>query len=196
MVDETAEALLAAWARGDAKAGRALFERHAGELADFLARKLDDGIDDLVHHAFAACLERTRAGTAIANVRAYLFQCARNGLVDRLGARARFDPATASLQDAGTSPSQACARDQQRRLLLVALRMLPLDDQIALELHYWHELPVEQIGDALGVPRSTALSRLHRARAKLRALLPTIPASAPELERSLASLARPLPEGM
>jgi RNA polymerase sigma factor (sigma-70 family) len=186
--------LLVAWADGDLAAGRALFERHAGELADFLARKLDDGIDDLVHQAFTACLERTKSGVAIENVRAYLFRCARNGLVDRLSAQARFDAGTASLQDAGTSPSQACARDEQRRLLHAALRMLPLDDQIALELLYWHDLPVDAIAETLGLGRSTTLGRLHRARAKLRAILPTLPAPLAELERSLDALARGVPE--
>ncbi|MFO0635099.1 MAG: sigma-70 family RNA polymerase sigma factor [Nannocystaceae bacterium] len=187
--------LLRAWADGDVEAGRRLFERHGGELADFLARKLDDGVDDLVHQSFAACVERARAGAQIDDVRAYLFRCARNALVDRLSARARFDPEIASLQDTGTSPSQHCAREQQRRLLHAALRRLPLDDQLALELHYWHELPVEAIGAVLGLGRSTTLSRLHRARARLRAILPTLPADAAELERSLDALARPLPEG-
>lgn len=192
--EPTSTALLRAWADGDGLAGRALFERHAGELADFLARKLDDGVDDLVHEAFTACLERTKSGVVIEHVRAYLFRCARNGLVDRLSTRARFDPAAVSLQDAGTSPSQACARDEDRRLLHAALRRLPLDDQIALELLYWHELPVDAIGDALGLGRSTTLGRLHRARAKLRALLPTLPATSAELERSFDALAREVPE--
>lgn len=188
--------LLRAWAGGDVESGRVLFERHAGELTDFVARKLDDDTADLVHHVFTACLDAARSGRAIENVRAYLFRCARNEIVDRLSARARvvFDPALASLHDAGTTPTARCAKDEERRLLHAALRRLPLDDQIALELHYWHELPVDAIAESLGVGRSTALSRLHRARAKLRAILPTLSAPQVELERSLGTLVRPLPE--
>jgi RNA polymerase sigma factor (sigma-70 family) len=182
--------LLRAWAGGDVESGRMLFVRHAGELTDFVARKLDGDTADLVHHVFAACLDAAKSGRAIENVRAYLFRCARNEIVDRLGARARvvFDPAVASLHDAGTTPTARCAKDEERRLLHAALRRLPLDDQIALELFYFEELSGPELARVLGVPEGTARTRLRRARQDLERALVRLDAAGEGLRATTQGL--------
>ena len=66
--------------------------------------------------------------------------------------------------DLGTSPTGVLAAQDEHRLLLQALRHLPLDLQIALELYYWERMTQPDIGHVLGIPEGTVKSRLNRAR--------------------------------
>ncbi len=59
------------------------------------------------------------------------------------------------------------ARKHEHRLLLRALRSMPLHDQIALELYSWEQLTGAEVGQVLGVPENTARTRLRRARLEL-----------------------------
>ena len=64
-------------------------------------------------------------------------------------------------------PSRAVAARQEQQLLLQALRRLPIEMQVALELFYWEELTVAEIAEVLETPVGTVKSRLQRARARL-----------------------------
>ncbi len=78
------------------------------------------------------------------------------------------------------------ADKREQRLLLGALRELPTDMQIALELYYWEDLSTLEIAEVLGVAPGTIKSRLFRAREQLRE---RIAAHAPDeaLARSTAA---------
>jgi RNA polymerase sigma-70 factor (ECF subfamily) len=58
-------------------------------------------------------------------------------------------------------------RRREHRLLLEALRTIPVEDQVILELHYWDNLTTDEIAGALGIAIGTARGRLQRARDKL-----------------------------
>lgn len=53
--------------------------------------------------------------------------------------------------------------------MLRALRAIPLDLQIALELHFWEDLSGPEMAEALEVPEGTVRSRLRRAKEAVRA---------------------------
>lgn len=76
-----------------------------------------------------------------------------------------------SLVDLMPSPFSAAASSEQRAVLIDAMRKLPLDLQIVLELHYWENLETREVSEVLGVPLGTAKSRLSRARTRLGELL-------------------------
>jgi len=167
--------LLDAWAEGDAEAGRQLYRRHCDRITDFFARKTDVDVADLVQRTFTRCLAARRdGGKPVAHPRAYLFKTARNLLYDhfRTGGRtAELDPAAQSLADVRTGPATHALRRQAHRRLLLALAQIPLDDQVALELAYWEGMPMAELADVLGIGRSAAISRVHRARGRLRSAL-------------------------
>ena len=174
--------LLDAWGRGDADAGRQLYRRYCDRITDFFARKTDHDVADLVQRTFARCLQACRdGGTRIEHPRAYLFKTARNLLYDHFRTtRTRtpdLDPAEQSLADLRTGPATYALRRQAHRRLLLALARIPLDDQVALELAYWEGLPMAELADALGIGRSAAISRVHRARGRLRAALEALGAT-------------------
>jgi RNA polymerase sigma-70 factor (ECF subfamily) len=180
--------LLDAWAAGDAPSGRDFYQRYAGRVARFFSRKTRDDPADLVQHTFLKCLDARKRGVAVQDAGAMLFAVARNELYDHLRRRmrdaARFAPEATSLEETGLGPSQELARHEQQRLLLTALRRIPLDDQIALELYYFEELSMEGVAQALGVGKSAAISRVHRARELVRERLRAMEASPGMIEET------------
>ncbi len=170
--------LLVAWGGGDTGAGKAFYRRHAERIAEFVNRKIDGEASDLVQRAFLGCLEAVRAGRVVDNPRAFLYRVARHEIYDYWRARRRdqerFDPHVSSLRDMATSPTSHVARDQRQRRVLAVIEALPLEAQLALELYYWEGLSMREVAEALGVSRTAALSRVHRARAQVRAQLDAV----------------------
>ena len=169
MPDTTDSDLLDAWRNGDELAGNELFERHFSSVFRFFENKLDDGVDDLVQDVFLACLRGRDRFRGESTFRTYLFRVARNRLYDHFRARYRnpIDFTERSAVDLGTSPSRAVERRQEQQLLLRALRAVPLDYQIALELYYWEGLRGPELAAILDLNPNTVRSRLHRARKAL-----------------------------
>jgi DNA-directed RNA polymerase specialized sigma24 family protein len=56
---------------------------------------------------------------------------------------------------------------QEQRLLLEALRRIPLDYQLVLELYYWEDMAAPELAQVLGLPEGTVRSRLRRAKEAL-----------------------------
>jgi RNA polymerase sigma factor (sigma-70 family) len=164
LVDELDDAELhARWRDGDERAGRDLFRRHAPGVLRFFRSKLPAAAEDLTQEVFARFLRDRRGELA---VRPFLFGVARNVLREELRRRrGDHDESVSSIADlAGPSSVQLHRRQQ----LLRALQVLPLEHQIAIELHYWEGFTSEELGAALGVSASAARGRLEAARERLR----------------------------
>ena len=171
--------LLDAWRAGDEKAGRDLFERHFDSIFRFFRNKVDDAADDLTQQTFLGAVRGRERYRGDASFRTYLFTIARNRLYTYFRDRGRKpehdDIGQRSLADLGCpSPTAALAERAEHRLLLKALRRLPLDLQISVELHYWEELTVREIAIITDTPEGTIKRRLQRARAKLDQLIAEI----------------------
>lgn len=166
----TDESLLDAWRRGDRTLGNELFARHIRSVSRFFRTKVPDAAEDLTQQTFLALLDPARIPTV--SFRAYLFGIARNQLLMHLRgktrAAARFDPLTHSAPDAGASPVRVAQAGEQSRALAVALQKLPVDYQVALELHYFDGLSVAEISEVVGKPAGTIKSLLSRGRDLLR----------------------------
>jgi RNA polymerase sigma-70 factor (ECF subfamily) len=166
--------LLVAWRQGDAEAGNQLVRRHFRTVHRFFRSKVPDAVDDLIQRTFLGCLEAVDRFEARSSFRNYLLGIARNQLLLFFRERAQtgriFDPDEHSVHKFGgsQSPSVHLALREEQRLLLEGLRRLPLDLQIALELHYWERMPVADIAAVLQIPTGTVKSRLARARDVLR----------------------------
>jgi RNA polymerase sigma-70 factor (ECF subfamily) len=179
--------LLDAWRDGDAAAGNALLERHVEALVRFFEGKVEDGVDDLVQRTMLACVMHRDRMRESASFRGFLFAVARNELYDHYKRIARerhaFDPSVSAVLDLAPSPSSAVAQGDARGAMLFALRRIPIELQIAVELHYWEELTTNELADALGVPQGTVKSRLRRAKELLRERLgETAPAEDRDLD--------------
>jgi RNA polymerase sigma factor (sigma-70 family) len=181
--------LVDAWRSGDRQAGEALFRRHFQGVTRFFRNKFSAGIDDLVQQTFVALLEGRERLASGANFRSYLFGIAHNVMRANLRALAKqraFDPASSAIVDLDPGASTMVGQCQEQRLLLLALRRIPLEAQVTLELVYWEQLNAAEIAEILGVPHSTMRSRIQRARQLLQQAIEKLGES-PELIKSTLS---------
>lgn len=186
----TDQELLDAWRAGDDDAGEALFERHYEGLASFFQSKAEEDASDLLQRTFLLLLEnygRMRQG---ANFNCFLYGIARNVLYEHYRVkrrdRERFEPEADSLVDLGFTASALVAQAQETELLLQALRRIPVESQLILELYYWENMTAKEISEVLDIPEGTARTRIRRAKQLLEARLGEF-ATSPQLFQSTVS---------
>ncbi|MEM7156074.1 MAG: sigma-70 family RNA polymerase sigma factor [Myxococcota bacterium] len=186
--------LLAAWRHGDRAAGNLLVERYFVSVYRFFRNKVDGELDDLVQATFLRCSQAKEAIVERGNFRAYLFAVARNVLTDHYRSRHRgheaLDLSRQSVAELGATPTAVLAQRQEQRLLLEALRSIPLDEQVLLELFYWERMRGRELGAVLGVPEGTVRTRLRSARQSLEAALHRLARSPAQLQSTLDGLER------
>jgi len=185
--------LLSEWVVGDLDAGNELFDRHFNSLYRFFRSKVhhDDAVEELVQATFLACVEGRDRFRGDASFRTYLFAIARRRLYSWFRARhpeREQNLSESSLFDLEVSPSGLAAEKQEQRILLEALRRVPLDHQIAVELYYWEDLDGSELAEVLDVPVGTVRSRLRRARQLLEAELKAVSTSDEVLASTLTNL--------
>lgn len=199
MAGEDDRDLLTAWQGGSEAAGAELFRRYYAPVLRFFRSKVGPQAPDLVQRCFLACLEsraRIREG---ANFRSFLFGVARNVLLMHFRGSRRdrdhIDFTQRSAADLGATPTSLLAREREAQLLLQALRSIPLEYQIVLELYYWEGLNAREIADMDDTPEPTVRTRLRRAKLRLEqrlAELATTPQIAHETATNLEGWARRL----
>jgi RNA polymerase sigma factor (sigma-70 family) len=186
--------LLSAWRSGDAAAGRELFGRHFSPIFRFFRNKVDDAAEDLTQQTFLSCLHGQANFRGDASFRTLIFVIARRRLYDHLRERHRAGGRAEPIDEAsiadlqGPTPTGALAAEQEQTLLLRALRRLPVDMQVAVELFYWEELSIPEIAEILETPTGTIKRRLQRARQLLDALMRELAESQALLESALGDL--------
>jgi RNA polymerase sigma-70 factor (ECF subfamily) len=164
--------LLRAWQNGDRLAAGTLMSKYFSMVYRFFATKMSDAAEDLSQRTFLAALESgDRFDASKGTFRSYLLGIARNQLRGFIEERARHqrrpDFLESSIAALGGSPSRVVAGAEQKQILLAALRSLPVDFQITVELHYWEGMKLAEIAGVLGVAPGTVKSRLHRAKQML-----------------------------
>jgi RNA polymerase sigma-70 factor (ECF subfamily) len=184
--------LLTAWRAGDCSKGQALFERYFDCMYRFFSTKVDGAdVADLVQRTFLACVEASDSFRGEASVRSFFFGIARNQLRRYYRTRSRsldLDFGVSSVADLAPSPSSALARGQRAQLLAEALRHIPVDLQIALELRYVEGLRGPELASALAIPEGTVRSRLRRGLAAVRERVETLSQSPEECRRALGGV--------
>jgi RNA polymerase sigma-70 factor, ECF subfamily len=188
-------ALVVAWRDGNREAGKRLFERHYPGVARFFRNKVGAAEPDLIQRTFLACVEGLPRYRGAASFRSYLFSIAYKILCKHFQQLRRDRGRTEVDLDFGvesahtmTTPTQILAGREEQRLLLAALRRLPVDYQVALELHYWEGMTAAELGEVLDLPLGTAKTRIRRGRALLEEQMAAIADSAELLESTRANL--------
>jgi RNA polymerase sigma factor (sigma-70 family) len=158
----------------------------------FRGRVTETAADDLTQRSFLVALERHQRFRIDGSMRAFLLGIARLELLvhyrDQRKSAGVLDPDRDPLPDVATGAAQLLERRDDRRMLARALRRLPLDLQIAVELHYWEQLSSFEIAEVLDVPAPTVRSRLQRARKLLEELLVEVDGTPAERTESFATL--------
>jgi len=172
MGEPTDVELLAAWSGGDASSGQALFKRHFRRIYRFFETKLGSDVDELVQETFLACMRGRDQFRGDASFLTYLYTIARHELYRVLSERRRdldrLDFEMSSIADLAPTPRTQIAAREDRERLLRCLHMLPVAQQMLLELHYWEGVTIAELAEIFESPEVTVRSRLHRARNALR----------------------------
>ena len=192
MMESSDGELLERWRAGDAVSGEALFERYYDMVERFFLNKVGTGVQDLVQETFMRCVESRERIKDNERFRMYMFAIAYNVLSGHLRERYRGDRAVdlgeSSICDLAPGPSSLVAHRREHRLLIEALRNIPVDDQVILELHYWEQLTTHQMAEVIGIPVGTVRGRLQRARTRLEAVMQRLAESPEDLGSTLARL--------
>ena len=168
-------ALLARWCEGDEDAGDRLLRSVFPRLYRFLFNKIGDDTGEIIQQTMLSCVEHRDKLASCLDFEAYLLRMARNKLYDflRKRGRAREDlpGELPSVRELRTSMASVLGRQSREAQVLSALRSLPVDLQVVLELHYWNELTTAEIADVLEIPVGTVKSRMRKARIEFEQLL-------------------------
>jgi RNA polymerase sigma-70 factor (ECF subfamily) len=166
----TDEALYADWAGGNRRAGEALIDRYLGRMQRFFVNKVGmrDEMGDLVAETFKKCAEMLGRFRGESRFESYLYGIARNVLREHVRRchKLDIDPdlGVTAARDLGPSQSSIAGKRHEQQLLLEALRALPLELQIVVELAYFEEASRSAIAEILDLPEGTVATRLRRAR--------------------------------
>jgi RNA polymerase sigma-70 factor (ECF subfamily) len=129
-----------------------------------------DAADDLVQQTLERALEKWRFWQRERALRPWLFSIMHNLQIDTLRREARIeyrdDEALPELEQRASQDDALELRDLDR-----ALALLPIEQREILLLVGLEELSYADVARTLGVPSGTVMSRLSRARARLKAIL-------------------------
>jgi RNA polymerase sigma factor (sigma-70 family) len=170
--------LIARMAEGDREALGSLFDRHHQALYGFLARAsgaVDAEVEDLVQTTFLEAFRAAPKFRAASAPRTWLFAIGGNLAKMHRRATRRRSRAMQRLaeQPERTSASTESQVAHQRALVRIeaALDALPHDLRVAYVMCVLEDVPADEAGRALGVPRGTIWRRVHEARQALRAAI-------------------------
>jgi len=188
--DEADEALMLAYARGDAASFERLYARHKGPTYRYLLRHTTDRAvaDELHQDVWMKVVKARERYAPEARFTTWLYTLARHRLVDHWRSRrgARFtslddetdrdsrgtdDHAGSEALTAGDDPLASTIGAQDGQRLVAALAGVPGPQRDAFLLHVEAGLSLEEIAGLAGVPAETIKSRLRYAYRKLRAAL-------------------------
>jgi RNA polymerase sigma-70 factor (ECF subfamily) len=172
---------------GDNRAITAIERRYGDELRLFCRRMLNDAAlaHDIVQDVLATCCRLEAESLPSHSIRGWLYQVARRRCIDARrkqhdtappaarGAR-RVQASFAHAIDPLTTPAgKALKRDRASRILAV---LDELDDDLrsVVVMRYFHDLPREEIAEAIGLSLAGTKARLAKAMDALRQKLRTL----------------------
>ena len=185
--DDADEALMLAYAAGDASAFDRLYARHKGALYRYVLRHCANaGVADEIFQDVWMNVIRVRASyVPAARFGSWLFTLAHNRIVDhwRASGQATIVPidddddtvaSVALLSPSHDQPDARAAASATSARLRAAIAALPPLQRDAFLLHQESGMSLAEIGQLTGVGVETVKSRVRYAVARLRAAFPEI----------------------
>ncbi|MEX1363893.1 MAG: RNA polymerase sigma factor [Nannocystaceae bacterium] len=168
--------LLEAWRGGDRGAGSRLIAARSREVTWFFRNKVfdEDDVPDLVSQTFLRAVSARDRFEGKTSFRRFLYAIAHNVLREYLRAKTkraqeRLDFGEVCVRDLQPrSLSSLHSEKQQVQALIEALREIPIEDQVVLELKYFEGLSGRELAEVVGMPEGTIRGRLARGLARLR----------------------------
>jgi RNA polymerase sigma-70 factor (ECF subfamily) len=164
---------------GDSLAIERLVQTHQRDVYRLALSILDnpDDADDATQEVFLSALRSLDSFRAEASFKTWLFRITVNVCRSRLQRFKRREMLKQILQSLfhvrgdQLPPESEAIQNEADAALWHAVHALDEKHRIPIVLRYYHELPVADIAEMLGVPVGTVHSRLNHARERLRMLL-------------------------
>ena len=180
--DDTDEALMARYARGDVGAFESLYRRHELRIWRYLHRNVRNRAtaDELLQEVWFAVARDAPRYQPTAKFTSWLYSIAHHRMIDSIRA-ARPHASLESMMQASALPGLAADMSAgplaqvvalgEMDAMLNAISSLPQEQREAFLLQVEGDLSVEEIAAITNTSFETAKSRLRYARSKLRELL-------------------------
>jgi RNA polymerase sigma-70 factor (ECF subfamily) len=181
--------LFRGWRQGDRDMGKVFYQRLAPKILAYFRRNVFDRskVEELTHDTFVEALNSTNRAAErgdvkdVGNPRAYLFGIAAHVFSRHIRQRRKelgrpewqpddSEDSLHSLDPTGDPEFLRLQRDEDR-LFMKAMRKLPFNQQLVLELSFWERMSGTEIADTLKIPEGTVRSRIRLGRARLAQLL-------------------------
>ncbi len=116
--------------------------------------------------AYKAKFETRNSKLEIKNMGAFLYQIARNAVIDHYRSKGRANvvsvDASPDIADPKTSPQDKAILGADISTIKNAIKKLSKEHQDIIILHYLEDMPIENIAELLGRPAGTIRVMLHR----------------------------------
>lgn len=158
---------------GDVAAMRELYDQHAARVYAVLRRLAgdDDLAQDLAQDVWVTAFRKLGAFEGRSSFGTWVYRVAVNTAMGRLRERARRPVTDLDVEDWVSTADGNPDRTVDRIALSRALDRLPAGYRMVLVLHDLEGYTHEEIAAQLSITTGTSKSQLHKARARMRALL-------------------------
>ena len=150
----------------------AMYNSYADNIYYFLLSRLrsKEDAEEVLQSVFLKLVGIKERVLAIKEPRAYLFTVARNEAVNfaLAGKHRRSD---AALDELWFEPADKAVNTEEARLLELAVKGLPDDQSTVVILKAYQGFTFEEIGEAMGIPVNTAVSKYRYALSNLKKVL-------------------------
>ena len=155
----------------------AAWQAHEAELHGYLRHRMGDdaAADDLLQDVFVKAMRQGKGFCTLDNPRAWLFQVARNALVDRMRVAHFHEPLTEALAETLPQDGEPMAPvDALAGCVARTMAELPREDEDILRACDLEGRTQREYAQAHGLSLPAAKSRLMRARQRLRERLTSV----------------------
>jgi RNA polymerase sigma-70 factor, ECF subfamily len=170
--------LVRAIIRGEVDLFSKLLAKYQNKVYYFLSRFFETEQDtlDVAQKSFLLAYEKLSQHDRKESFLAWLLKIARNQALNELKDKKRRAKLTFESKEeppGGVDPELEAVKHDRAKTIRYLLDLLPAEQSQALVLRYIEALDYREIGEVLGVPQGTVMSRLSRGREKLGELIKT-----------------------
>lgn len=159
-------------ADGDQAAVRLLFMRHHARVYRFVARQIGSEAmaDDIANEVFLEVWRQAPRFEGRSEVSTWLLGIARFKALSALRKRTEGEldeDHAATLPDSADAPDVLTMKEDKSAALRRLVDALPEEHRTVIDLAYYHDRSVTEIGEILSIPVATVKTRMFYARKKL-----------------------------
>jgi RNA polymerase sigma-70 factor (ECF subfamily) len=167
------EVLLESIANNGKAAMHVFYARHNAQIYKFIFRMVRDTsvAEDIVRQVFLDVWRNARQFEGRSQVSTWLHAIARSKALTALNRRRHEDIEQNNVREEPTPPEMSPNRGQTNAILLNCVAQLSPVHREIIDLFYYHEKSVEEVGEMIGIPQSTVKTRMFYARKQLVDLL-------------------------